>query len=34
MPFWLKNVGATYQKAMVIFFNDMMYKEIEVHIDD
>jgi hypothetical protein len=34
MPFGLKNVGTTYQKAMVTLFNDMMYKEIEVHIDD
>ena len=34
MPFGLKNVGATYQKAMVTLFHDMMYKEIEVYVDD
>ena len=30
MPFVLKTVGATYQKAMVTLFHDMMHKEIEV----
>ena len=30
MPFVLKNAGATYQKAMVTLFHDMMHKEIEV----
>ncbi|RDX69722.1 Retrovirus-related Pol polyprotein, partial [Mucuna pruriens] len=30
----LKNVGATYQKAMVTLFCDMMHKEIEVYVDD
>ena len=34
MPFGLKNVGATYQKAMVTLFHDMMHKEIEVYVDD
>lgn len=34
MPFKLKNVGATYQRAMVTFFHDMIHKEIEVYIDD
>ncbi|PKI79291.1 hypothetical protein CRG98_000305 [Punica granatum] len=34
MPFGLKNVGATYQRAMVTLFHDMMHKEIEVYIDD
>ncbi|PKI74538.1 hypothetical protein CRG98_005080 [Punica granatum] len=34
MPFDLKNAGATYQRAMVTFFNDMMHKEIEVYVDD
>ena len=34
MPFGLKNVGATYQRAMVILFHDMMHKEIEVYVDD
>ena len=30
----LKNVGATYQRAMVVLFHDMMHKEIEVYVDD
>ena len=34
MPFWLKNVGATYQRAMVTLFHDMMHKEIEVYVDN
>ena len=34
MPFALKNVGATYQRAMVMLFHDMMHKEIEVYVDD
>lgn len=34
MPFGLKNAGATYQRAMVILFHDMMHKEIEVYVDD
>ena len=34
MPFGLKNVGATYQRVMVTLFHDMMYKEIEVYVDD
>jgi len=34
MPFGLKNVGATYQRAMVTLFHDMMHKEIEVYVDD
>ncbi|PKI37054.1 hypothetical protein CRG98_042558 [Punica granatum] len=33
MPFGLKNVGATYQRAMVTLFHDMMHKEIEVYVD-
>ena len=33
MPFSLKNAGATYQKAMVTLFHDMMHKEIEVYVD-
>ena len=28
MPFGLKNVRATYQRAMVTLFHDMMHKEI------
>ena len=34
MPFGLKNAGATYQRAMVMLFHDMMYKKIEVYVDD
>src|ERR1043165_1590409 len=34
MPFGLKNVGATYQRAMVTLFHDMIHKEIEVYVDD
>ncbi|PKI57902.1 hypothetical protein CRG98_021690 [Punica granatum] len=34
MPFSLKNVGITYQRAMVTLFRDMMHKEIEVYVDD
>ncbi|RDX89626.1 Retrovirus-related Pol polyprotein from transposon 17.6, partial [Mucuna pruriens] len=34
MPFGLKNVRATYQRAMVTLFHDMMHKEMEVYVDD
>nr|KYP38673.1 Transposon Ty3-G Gag-Pol polyprotein [Cajanus cajan] len=34
MPVGLKNVVATYQKAMVTLFHNMIHKEIEVYIDD
>ena len=34
MSFGLKNAGATYQRAMVAFFHDMLHKEIEVYEDD
>ena len=34
MSFGLKNVGATYQRAMVALFHDMMHREIEVYVDD
>ena len=30
----VKNVGATYQRAMVTLFHDIMHKEIEVYVDD
>ena len=33
MSFGLKNAGATYQRAMVTLFHDMMHKEIEVYVD-
>jgi hypothetical protein len=34
MPLGLKNTGATYQRAMVTLFHDMMHEEIEVYVDD
>lgn len=34
IPFILKNVGATYQHAMVTLFHDMIHKVIEVYVDD
>ena len=34
IPFGLKNAGATYQRAMVTLFHDMMHKKIEVYVDD
>ncbi|RDX98899.1 hypothetical protein CR513_18114, partial [Mucuna pruriens] len=34
MSFGLKNAGATYQRAMVTLFHDMMHKEVEFYMDD
>jgi ribonuclease HI len=34
MPFGLKNAGATYQRAMVTLFHDLMHQEVEVYVDD
>lgn len=34
MPFCLKNVGATYQRAMQSIFADMIHEELEDYIDD
>ncbi|RDX63345.1 Retrovirus-related Pol polyprotein, partial [Mucuna pruriens] len=34
MPFGRKNAGATYQRAMVALFHDMIHKEIEVYVDN
>ncbi|XP_017974534.1 PREDICTED: uncharacterized protein LOC108661595 [Theobroma cacao] len=34
MPFSLKNIGVTYQRAMVTLFHDMMHREVEVYVDD
>lgn len=33
-PFVLKNAGATYQRAMMTLFHDMIHKEIGVYVDD
>ena len=32
--FWLKNAGATYQRAMNTIFHEMIGKFVEVYIDD
>jgi len=34
MPFGLKNAGATYQRAMMAIFHDMMHVHMEVYVDD
>lgn len=34
MSFILKNVGATYQRAMIAIFYDMMHEELEDYVDD
>ncbi|XP_070026223.1 uncharacterized protein [Nicotiana sylvestris] len=34
MPFGLKNVGATYMRAMETIFHVMIHKDIEVYVDD
>jgi len=34
MSFRLKNIGTTYQRAMVTLFHNMMYIKIEVYVDD
>ncbi|GMP26860.1 hypothetical protein CsSME_00003123 [Camellia sinensis var. sinensis] len=34
MPFGLKNAGATYQQAATTILHDMIYKEVEVYVDD
>jgi len=34
MPFGLKNAGATYQRAMITLFHDMVHFEMEVYVDD
>ncbi|XP_058189346.1 uncharacterized protein LOC131306932 [Rhododendron vialii] len=34
MPFSLKNVGPTYQRAATTILHDMMHKEVEVYVDD
>ena len=34
MPFGLKNVGATYQRATTTLFHDMIHRDVEVYVDD
>ena len=34
MPFRLKNVGTTYQRATTTLFHDMMHIDVEVYMDD
>ena len=34
MPFGLKNVGATYQRAMAVIFHDQMHKNMDAYVDD
>ena len=34
MPFRLKNVGATYQRAMNLIFHDLIGKNMEVYTND
>ena len=34
MPFGLKNVGATYQRAMQKVFDDMLHRYVECYVDD
>ena len=34
MPFRLKNVGATYQRAATTLLHDMIHKEVEVYVDE
>jgi hypothetical protein len=34
MPFGLKNVGATYQRAMQKIFDDMLHQHVECYVDD
>ena len=34
MPFGLKNAGATYQRASSTLLHDLIYKEVEVYVDD
>ena len=34
IPLGLKKVGATYMRVMTTIFHDMIYKDIELYVDD
>lgn len=34
ISFGLKNVGSTYMRSMTTIFHDMIYKDIEVYVDN
>ena len=34
MPVGLKNASATYQQAATTLLHDLIYKEVEVYVDD
>jgi len=34
MPFGLKNAEATYQRAIVTLFHNMMHREVEIYVDN
>ena len=34
MPFGLKNVRATYQRAATTLFHDIMHRDVEVYVDN
>ena len=34
MPFGLKNIGVTYQRAITTLLHDLIHKEVEVYVDD
>ena len=34
MPFGLKNVGATYQRAMRVIFHELIHKTLEDYVDN
>ena len=34
MPFGLKNVGVTYQRAVTTLLHDLIHKVVEVYVDD
>ena len=34
MPFGLKNASATYERVATTLFHDIMYKDVEVYVND